>query len=77
MDAGTIIAIVLLIVAAVVAVNMIRKRAKGDTGCGCGCSGCDTSLSILRGEDVSNDGDAPCCCCGNVPEPKITETKNS
>ncbi|MBR2791006.1 MAG: FeoB-associated Cys-rich membrane protein [Eggerthellaceae bacterium] len=62
-DLGTIIAIALLILAAIIAFRLIRKRAKGDTGCGCGCSGCSSSsLALLNGENQSGSEDLPPCC---------------
>lgn len=67
-DVGTIIAIVLLVLAAVVAVRLIRKRAKGDAGCGCGCSGCSpSSLVLLNGDDAANPDDLLPCCRGEAP----------
>lgn len=71
-DAGTIIAIVLLVLAAVVAVRLIRRRIKGKAGCGCGCSECDgATLALLNADGVdgqAHDGasprDLPPCCRG-------------
>ena len=66
-DVGTIIAIVLLVLAAVIAFRLIRKRAKGEAGCGCGCSGCDSSLALLNGKEPPKPEDLPPCCRGGEP----------
>lgn len=70
-DLGTIIAIALLVLAAVVAVRLIVKRSKGKAGCGCGCEGCDTSLALINGEEPVKTQDLPPCCRG--VEPRIVE----
>ncbi len=64
-DLGTIIAIALLALAAVIAFRLIRKRVKGEAGCGCGCSACNnSSLALLNGEEPPRPEDLPPCCRG-------------
>ena len=72
-DVGTVIAIGLLVLAAVIAVRLIRRRLKGDGGCGCGCSGCASSVALVNGEEPGKGKDSPPCCCGQTAEPRVAE----